>query len=123
MSKKPKSNWQNKGAYSSPEYIKARAHVRIRDEGCCIRCRVLYGLITPGRECDHWIGVAREGTHELTNLWMLCKPCHRNKTQFELVDGRSGFQAQVDPKTGFDLVEPEWQEIIRERTVAYLRQF
>ncbi|WP_086021171.1 HNH endonuclease signature motif containing protein [Streptomyces sp. Tu6071] len=62
-----------------------RARVLARDHFRCQKCNALKDL-----EVDHIVPVSRGGTWELDNLWVLCKPCHRNKTYY--LDRASGLK-------------------------------
>lgn len=52
----------------------ARRECIKRDGGLCVLCG------EPGSEVDH---KNRTGTHELDNLQLLCRSCHKKKTQQE----------------------------------------
>lgn len=104
--------------HSSPEYKRNRAIVRNRDEGFCVRCRVLLSILTPAKDCDHYTAQAHGGTHSLDNLWMLCKRCHTDKTVRESKGG-SGFTPFLDYTSGYYMKEPDWLAVIAERNRAY----
>ncbi|OKH95421.1 hypothetical protein AB852_00735 [Streptomyces uncialis] len=55
-----------------------RARVLARDRFACQRCSSHKEL-----EVDHIVPVARGGSWELDNLWVLCRSCHRRKTYYE----------------------------------------
>lgn len=38
-------------------------------------------LIAGEWECDHIVTIKNGGTNDITNLRVLCKPCHRSKTR------------------------------------------
>ena len=40
-------------------------------------------FITAGSEVDHILSKAKGGTDDLNNLQLLCKECHKKKTQEE----------------------------------------
>lgn len=107
------SGWGSSKRITTPEFIRTRKLVRQRDP-VCVRCYTLHGIITPGQACDHWLATAYGGTDDPYNAWMLCNPCHTEKTNYESKD-RVGFPPTIDPKTGWDIEEPDWQEIIRKR--------
>ncbi|MFD4608290.1 HNH endonuclease [Streptomyces sp. NPDC058440] len=60
------------------DWSKRRARVLARDRFICQRCSSRERL-----EVDHIVPVARGGSWELTNLWVLCRSCHRLKTYNE----------------------------------------
>ncbi|MET8702723.1 HNH endonuclease [Kitasatospora sp. NPDC004723] len=55
-----------------------RARVLARDKFRCQRCGARERL-----EVDHLVPVARGGSWEPSNLWTLCRPCHKTKTYRE----------------------------------------
>lgn len=67
-----------------------RAQVVKRDKGLCQAC-LAKGRATIGREVDHRVPkaeAAKRGWTQvqidaLSNLWLLCKPCHDHKTATE----------------------------------------
>ena len=99
--------------HNDSTYRRHRDIIRRRD-AYCVRCYVLHGLITPARDCDHHVNLMKGGSHDLHNLWMLCTDCHLNKTNNEK-NGRSGFTPETDWSTGWDIEEPDWAEVIRQR--------
>ncbi|MFG3582574.1 HNH endonuclease [Streptomyces sp. NPDC047990] len=60
------------------DWSRRRARALARDRFTCQRCGAREEL-----EVDHLIPVARGGSWELSNLWVLCRGCHRNKTYGE----------------------------------------
>lgn len=101
-----KYNWQTSKRVKSPQFIKNRAIVRNRDQGCWIRCLTLHGRIVQGRDVYYFIPLAYGGTDDLWNLWLLCGPCHDLKISYESKD-RFGFPHERDcppadsfPETG-----------------------
>ncbi|WP_112312266.1 HNH endonuclease [Pseudogemmobacter bohemicus] len=110
--------WASSNRISSAEYKRNRDHARNRDQGCCVRCLIIDGLIVPARDCDHWISQAQGGSDNLDNLWMLCGACHDDKTAQEAA-GRSGFRSRIDYSSGWAIDEPDWKKIIEDRTKAY----
>lgn len=113
------SGWGQKpnNGHQDKTYRKNRETVRSRD-AMCVRCYVLDGVITPGKECDHWTNLAQGGTHDLENLWMLCCDCHRDKTQRE-ANGLTGFSERINPEDGWNVEEPDWAEVIKQRHAAW----
>lgn len=77
------------------------------------------GIIRPMNEVDHYMNLAQGGSHELSNLWGLCRDCHTEKTINES-HGRSGFHERIDPATGWPMEEPEWAGVIADRHRDYL---
>lgn len=61
------------------QWEKTRKQVIQRDKGLCQRC-LTAGKVTAGNECDHIIPKARGGSDDLSNLRLLCRPCHRAVT-------------------------------------------
>ncbi|RLV10219.1 HNH endonuclease [Streptomyces griseocarneus] len=76
----PKRGWGRSARNSSRpgDWNRRRALVLARDRFTCQRCGARADL-----EVDHIVPVARGGTWELDNLWVLCRSCHRRKTYFE----------------------------------------
>ncbi|MFF4557178.1 HNH endonuclease [Streptomyces sp. NPDC001422] len=60
------------------DWTRRRARVLARDRFTCQKCGARTDL-----EVDHLVPVARGGSWELSNLWVLCRPCHRSKTYGE----------------------------------------
>jgi 5-methylcytosine-specific restriction endonuclease McrA len=52
--------------------------VRQRDQGVCYVCGS-----SGNKTVDHKTPVSRGGTNELSNLAVICDPCHENKTYKE----------------------------------------
>lgn len=71
-----------KRIYQSGVWKKKRQLVINRAMGLCEACE-REGRVTPGVEVDHIIPVSRGGDESLTNLQLLCVPCHRKKTANE----------------------------------------
>ena len=65
-------------AYSSGEYARNRRHRFKKAYGRCEACGI--ELQPANWECDHLIPLRKGGTNELSNLRVLCKPCHKLKT-------------------------------------------
>ncbi|MEU5187008.1 HNH endonuclease signature motif containing protein [Streptomyces klenkii] len=76
----PPRQWQTSARNRSRpgDFHKRRATVLARDRFTCQRCGARSEL-----EVDHRKPIARGGTWELSNLWVLCRPCHRHKTHVE----------------------------------------
>ncbi|WP_326827418.1 HNH endonuclease [Streptomyces sp. NBC_01751] len=60
------------------DWSKRRARTLVRDRFTCQQCGARKEL-----EVDHIVPVARGGSWEPDNLWVLCKPCHKRKTYSE----------------------------------------
>lgn len=60
------------------DWSRRRAHVLARDRFRCQRCGAQTQL-----EIDHIVPVARGGSWDPDNLWVLCRSCHRSKTYDE----------------------------------------
>ncbi|MFH8346774.1 HNH endonuclease [Streptomyces sp. NPDC018045] len=60
------------------DFHKRRALVLARDRFTCQRCGSKTEL-----EVDHLTPVSKGGSWELSNLWVLCRDCHRRKTLCE----------------------------------------
>ncbi|UQI44645.1 HNH endonuclease [Streptomyces sp. HU2014] len=60
------------------DFHSRRATVLARDRFTCQRCGSKTEL-----EVDHLVPIAKGGTWELSNLWVLCATCHRQKTYYE----------------------------------------
>lgn len=64
--------------YKDPAYQKNKRHRFERVHGRCEFCKI---VLQPGTwECDHLIPISKGGTNDITNLRILCKPCHKAKT-------------------------------------------
>jgi len=69
------------------EWEKVRKLVIERAKGLCEKC-ILQNRITPGRDVDHKTPKAEAAklrwsqakTDHPSNLWLLCEPCHKEKT-------------------------------------------
>lgn len=66
-------------AYKDQQYARNRQHRFERARGRCEICQV--ALIAGEWECDHVVTIKNGGTNDITNLRVLCKPCHRKKTR------------------------------------------
>ena len=66
-------------AYRDPQYAKNRQHRFERAHGRCEMCGVV--LLPAEWECDHAVPLKQGGTNDVSNLRVLCKPCHRTKTR------------------------------------------
>ena len=60
------------------DWSKRKARVLARDRFTCQQCGAKESL-----EVDHIVPVARGGSWEPDNLWVLCRPCHKRKTYTE----------------------------------------
>ena len=91
-----------------------RQRVIARDDGKCQKCGGV------GQEIDHIAG----DSAELTNLQLLCKPCHQAKTQARMSPASPEakvyvdqlFKTRVQPETPIYLAddEHEWQRVSRD---------
>lgn len=68
---------------------KLRKLVIRRDKGLCQEC-LRNGRTAAGKDVDHIVPKSQGGTNKLTNLELLCRPCHKVKTQRESAEGRGG---------------------------------
>lgn len=59
-----------------------RAKVMKRDNYLCVEC-ARQGRSYPGCEVDHIKPLMLGGKDHLSNLQLLCKPCHKEKTKGE----------------------------------------
>lgn len=83
-----KESRQSRGYDSAWE--KVRKVVIERDKGLCQMC-LKEGRVTPGRDVDHKIpkaetkrlGWTRAQQDHPSQLWLLCVPCHKQKTEEE----------------------------------------
>lgn len=62
-------------AYKSQEYAHARQHRFERAHGRCESCGI--HLLPGDWECHHVIAIKNGGTNDITNLRILCRPCHK----------------------------------------------
>jgi 5-methylcytosine-specific restriction protein A len=60
------------------DWSKRRSRILVRDRFTCQQCGSHKEL-----EVDHIVPVARGGSWEPDNLWVLCKTCHKHKTYSE----------------------------------------
>ncbi|MFF3416834.1 HNH endonuclease [Streptomyces sp. NPDC002698] len=60
------------------DWSRRRARTLARDRFTCRQCGAKEHL-----EVDHIVPVARGGSWEMSNLWVLCRPCHKRKTYSE----------------------------------------
>jgi 5-methylcytosine-specific restriction protein A len=68
-------------AYKDPQYARNRRHRFERAHGKCEMCGT---VLQPAEwECDHAVPLRDGGTNDISNLLVLCKPCHRKKTAAE----------------------------------------
>lgn len=71
--------------YKDPQYAKNRQHRFERARGRCEMCGV---ALQPAEwDCDHLVPISKGGTNDITNLRVVCRPCHRRKTA---TDRRAG---------------------------------
>lgn len=83
-----KESRQSRGYDSAWE--KVRARVVERDKGLC-QCCLAGGRVTIGKEVDHKVpkaecakrGWSRARQDAMSNLWLLCRLCHAEKTAKE----------------------------------------
>ena len=71
------------------EWRKVRAAVLDRDMRMCQRC-YRQGRYKAGNEVDHIVPKARGGRDTLSNLEVICRDCHRDKTAQESLQERGG---------------------------------
>ncbi|MGJ3559618.1 HNH endonuclease [Streptomyces sp. INA 01156] len=76
-----RKSWSRTSARNSSrprDWAKRRTRTLARDRFTCRQCGAREHL-----EVDHIVPVARGGSWELENLWVLCRSCHRRKTYDE----------------------------------------
>lgn len=66
-------------AYKDAQYAKNRQHRFERARGRCEACGI--HLEVGKWECDHLVPIKDGGTNDITNLRVLCRPCHAIKTR------------------------------------------
>lgn len=64
-----------------------RALVVNRDRGLC-QCCLAAHRVTVADECDHIVPKHKGGTDDLSNLQMLCRLCHADKTAREAAEAQ-----------------------------------
>lgn len=64
--------------YGSANWKKTRMQVIARDGGICKACGE---IVTEYHQIDHIVPKREGGTDELSNLQLLCRPCHSAKTR------------------------------------------
>ena len=71
---------RGKSPYNNGKWRKVREAIMMRDQGLCQECK-RNGKVKAGVDCDHVTPVARGGNMwSYSNLQMLCRQCHINKT-------------------------------------------
>lgn len=81
-----KSKW---GTGRGHDWRLLREKILLRDRYTCQHC----GLVSMQKgvmECDHIVNVAQGGTDDPNNLQILCKDCHKLKSQKEATAGAYG---------------------------------
>ncbi|MEU6765892.1 HNH endonuclease [Streptomyces sp. NPDC046853] len=76
-----RNSWNRTSARNASrpkDWSKRRTRTLVRDRFTCQRCGAKKDL-----EVDHIVPVARGGSWEPDNLWVLCKTCHKHKTYNE----------------------------------------
>lgn len=68
--------------YQTTQWKKLVKAVWVIDNGLCRNC-FSKGLIEPGSDVDHIKPKSQGGNDDLSNLQLLCKPCHKRKTATE----------------------------------------
>lgn len=64
-----------------------RARIAKRDRYLCVPC-LSRGMAVAMHAVDHKVPRFEGGTDEDSNLWSLCEPCHKAKTQEEALRAR-----------------------------------
>lgn len=72
-----------------------RGRVLKRDKGLCQPCKSK-GIYSVANEVDHIVNKASGGDDSMSNLQVICKDCHKAKTQKESVQGRGGIFSRGD---------------------------
>lgn len=70
--------------------VKDRAAIKRRDCGLCQMCKAR-GIARPGAEVDHKVPLWDGGTDDEDNKWLLCRPCHEEKTAAEATRRARGY--------------------------------
>ncbi|PGP00600.1 HNH endonuclease [Bacillus cereus] len=77
--KRIKTNAQKKHPSGTWRFAPLRDEVRLRDNGCCQRCRILFGLMNFDDLQVHHIKSWRdypELAYEMNNLILICRNCN-----------------------------------------------
>lgn len=74
------------------EWDRKRSEIIARDTGLCQAC-LRAGRVTEGREVDHITPKSRGGSDDVSNLQLLCRACHKTKTQHEAAEARKALGA------------------------------
>lgn len=69
--------------------VKDRNRIRKRDCGLCQMCEAA-GRVSLGTEVDHKVALADGGSDTDDNKWLLCTPCHGEKTTREAAERATG---------------------------------
>lgn len=80
--RKPWANVSKRNQARPRDWGSRRRFVIRRDRGLCRKCG------GKGTEVDHIVPVALGGSWEYSNLWLLCKPCHKAKTLGDFISSR-----------------------------------
>jgi len=89
----PEDRQRSSETYGDPVYLRNRDEARRRARGFCEQCRHRHSRL----QCDHVIPRSQGGTHDSSNLAMLCAgqgscKCHEHKTAREGNAGKTAGQ-------------------------------
>lgn len=84
MPNQPRKPWDKGGTTRHQQgygtaWDKLRKFILARDNHLCQIC-LSKGRTAVGNQVDHRLPKAKGGTDDPANLWVLCRPCHDEKT-------------------------------------------
>ncbi len=91
-----------------------------KDQGkCCQICKDVIKM-SDNWEIDHIKALANGGSNDVSNLQVLCKGCHHNKTKDE---AEEGWVKQSDTESSFNSETSKIHEFDLSRVWAFVEQY
>jgi 5-methylcytosine-specific restriction enzyme A len=84
--RRARQHWRPRRRSGLP--LKVRIAVLRRDNYQCQLCRLTSA--DAALEIDHKIPVAKDGSNDFVNLWVLCRPCNQRKGVSDLLSEDEG---------------------------------